>query len=485
MIDHHHIAPSEAVTDPARVRMLLARQAAKVLGRRNGHAVAQKHLVQLTVPVEAVDPFRWLQAQQATPKLYWSSREDRAETAAIGEADHCIGTAPADFEGLRRHLGQVLGASEPHVRYYGGLRFDPEEPAAGPWTAFGAYRFVLPRFELRRREGHEVLLCNLVLPQDYALRDAVLAQIERLAIAGLPAAGAIPAPVARIDRPDAAGWRANVEWALRAFAAEGLDKVVFAREAAFDFAEPLDPVLLLKTLKAGTPGCFHFCFQPEDAVAFVGASPERLFRRQGRVIDSEAVAGTRPRGASATDDARLLEELLESEKDRREHEYVRRSIRERLAPLSEAFHLDPEPSEMKLASGRHLVSRVQATLRGGVTSLDVLHALHPSPAVGGYPRGDALTAIRAREPFDRGWYAGPVGWIGPDAAEFAVGIRSGLVQPRRLSLYSGAGIVTGSVPASEWDEIECKISDFTKVLLASVIGHQSTVIGVPQTTDDR
>jgi menaquinone-specific isochorismate synthase len=91
----------------------------------------------------------------------------------------------------------------------------------------------------------------------------------------------------------------------------------------------------------------------------------------------------------------------------------------------------------------------------------VLRALHPTPAVGGYPNGEALEEIRAFEPFDRGWYAGPIGWIGADAAEFAVGIRSGLVRGSRLALFSGAGIVEGSVPEDEWAEIEQKIGDFT------------------------
>jgi menaquinone-specific isochorismate synthase len=99
-----------------------------------------------------------------------------------------------------------------------------------------------------------------------------------------------------------------------------------------------------------------------------------------------------------------------------------------------------------------------------VTAVELLAALHPTPAVGGVPRDAALGAIRAQEPFDRGWYAGPVGWIGADAAEFAVGIRSGLVWPDRLALYSGAGIVEGSVPDREWDEIEQKIADFAAVL---------------------
>ena len=110
---------------------------------------------------------------------------------------------------------------------------------------------------------------------------------------------------------------------------------------------------------------------------------------------------------------------------------------------------------------RHLVSRVGAGLRDGVTDADLLGALHPTPAVGGYPKEGALEGIRALEPFDRGWYAGPVGWVGADGAEFAVGIRSGLVRGRTLALYSGAGIVAGSRPEEEWAEVEQKIKDFT------------------------
>jgi menaquinone-specific isochorismate synthase len=98
-----------------------------------------------------------------------------------------------------------------------------------------------------------------------------------------------------------------------------------------------------------------------------------------------------------------------------------------------------------------------------VTDAEVLRALHPTPAVGGYPGVEALEEIRALEPFDRGWYAGPVGWIGADAAEFAVGIRSGLVRGNTLALFSGAGIVAGSAPEGEWAEIEQKIGDFTRM----------------------
>ncbi len=243
-----------------------------------------------------------------------------------------------------------------------------------------------------------------------------------------------------------------------------MGKVVLARRAGFVFEGPLDAPTLARELRAVTPGCFHFYFEPEEGVAFLGASPERLYRREGRSVTSEAVAGTRPRGGSEADDRALGGELLGSEKDREEHAYVLRSIKEELGPLCESLRADGEVSEMRLATRRHLVARLRGVLRPGVTDADLLEALHPTPAVGGYPRGAALAEIRASEPFDRGWYAGPVGWIGAGGAEFAVGIRSGLVRGNSLALFSGAGIVRGSVPEAEWAEVEQKISDFAGIL---------------------
>jgi menaquinone-specific isochorismate synthase len=157
----------------------------------------------------------------------------------------------------------------------------------------------------------------------------------------------------------------------------------------------------------------------------------------------------------------LREDLLHSAKDLSEHSYVSKGVREALEPLCEELEIEDHVSEMKLARGRHLRSKVRGTLREGVTDAGLLDAMHPTPAVGGYPRSEALEEIRVLEPFDRGWYAGPVGWIGADASEFAVGLRSGLVRGQTLALFSGAGIVAGSVPDEEWAEIEQKIGDFT------------------------
>ena len=119
---------------------------------------------------------------------------------------------------------------------------------------------------------------------------------------------------------------------------------------------------------------------------------------------------------------------------------------------------------MQLTHRSHLYARVSGTLQSDICDADLLRMLHPTPAVGGHPSREAIAAISALEPFDRGWYAGPIGWIGADAAEFAVGIRSGVLERNTLSLFSGAGILTGSTPEGEWQEIEQKICDFLEVL---------------------
>jgi menaquinone-specific isochorismate synthase len=255
-----------------------------------------------------------------------------------------------------------------------------------------------------------------------------------------------------------------IQWALRSIADGELDKVVLARKVALELESALDPFDVLHHLKAATPGCFHFAISPAEGPTFLGASPERLFRQRGRSVESEAVAGTGERGDTPEADAALWKELLNSPKERREHAFVQRAIREVLDGLCSSVEVPDTPSDLALTRGRHLHARVSGTLSSDVSTADLLDQLHPTPAVGGVPTEDALTAIRTQEPFDRGWYAGPVGWVGPDAAEFAVAIRSGLVQDAALTLFSGAGIVDGSVPAREWEEIEQKIGDFAVVM---------------------
>jgi menaquinone-specific isochorismate synthase len=444
-------------------RWLLADRVGLALSdaRLEGLADPVERIVRLAVPAGRVDPFRWLSEQRMFPKVYWSGREDRAGVAAVGIADLREASASEGPRSLSKALASLPDSGVSGARYYGGARFDPLGQPNEEWAAFGAYRFVLPRFELHAGETETTLVCNLVLPRDTDDASKITQEIEDLSLPEGAYGAPLPAPVLREDSPDLRGWRENVERSLAAFSEGRLGKVVLARRAEFGFCGDLDPTLLLENLKVATPGCFHFYAEPESGTAFLGASPERLFRRDGRMVESEAVAGTRPRGVSSAEDEGLRDALLHSAKDRVEHTYVSKGVREALQPLCEELEIEDHVSEMKLVRGRHLRSKVRGTLRDGVTDAALLDAMHPTPAVGGHPRNEALEQIQALEPFDRGWYAGPVGWIGAEGSEFAVGIRSGLVRGRTLALFSGAGIVAGSVPDEEWAEIEQKIGDFT------------------------
>ncbi len=422
----------------------------------------QSRRIRISVDQEPPNVFNWLRPHAGRTRIYWSSRDERETVAAIGVADRHMAASSAS--GLRAALTPVLDTCAPGVRLYGGMRFDRAEARDARWKPFGAFQFVLPRFEVRCTPEGSSIACNLVMPRDLSFAECAVDELENVCNGETAYTRGIPRPFSRYDDPDEGRWNESILWALDAFSRTALDKVVFARKAVYEFMDALEPVSVLESLTSGTMDSFHYCFQPAGGAAFVGASPERLFKLDGAVLESEAVAGTRPRGEPGEEDERQAEALQNSRKDRLEHDYVRVSIREQLEPISSGFQMERQPALMKLASTLHLQSRARAILQPGRTSLDALEALHPTPAVGGYPVQAAMEAIREREPFDRGWYAGPVGWISRDASEFAVAIRSGLVCRNSLALYSGAGIVYGSTPYAEWREIEHKIGTFMRVI---------------------
>lgn len=475
MLNLDSTAPSSHDTTGS-VRHALAERVRGVLEARTNGTF---RVVRVSVPTpQDVDPIRWVQGQSGGEAAYWSSREGQSRVATAGTADVVESAErPVDYDDLRRRLDSKLTRAESPVRYYGGLRFDAAHPGGRAdgregWRSFGTYRFVLPRFELRRRNEGSTLACNLVLPRDADRVDAVLETIQRLSVPSSRSNGVLPNPFGRTDVPDRDGWTRMVRWALDAIDSRSLDKVVLARRVALELDASLDPFFVLQHLQRATPECFHFAVRPAEGPTFLGASPERLFRRRGNRVMSEAVAGTRGRGDTPEADKALRDELMESPKERREHAFVQEAIRDDLEALCTSVDAPDTPSDLALARGRHLHARLTGRLRAGASTFDLLDALHPTPAVGGVPTDEALTAIRTQEPFDRGWYAGPVGWVGADAAEFAVAIRSGLVQDDRLALFSGAGIVDGSDPDREWDEIEQKIGDFASIL--GLDGHAAT-----------
>ncbi len=424
-------------------------------------------LLRASVVLERVQPLDWLDGVSGELRFYGSSRDQDQplEVGGLGIADEAIWHEPVDYSVVIRRLSDTLNRSADGLRYYGGFRFAGDAGPDTDWAPFGVSRFVVPRFELRTAPAGSLLSFHFSAEEMASgVVEQMLDRLDEMTFHSPEWRDTFPPPRARTDAPDRAGWLRNVTAALDDFESGALEKIVLARKAVFDFDGRLDPITLMHRLKSSTPECFHFCYMPTSDLAFVGASPERLYRREGRGVETEAIAGTRMRGPDPVEDDRLGLELLESEKDQREHAFVTEGIQRALEPLCDNITWEHTPALLKLARGQHLYTPVTGALREGRDDADILAALHPTPAVGGSPTATALARISELEPFDRGWYAGPVGWVSRDAAEFAVAIRSGLVQPQRLSLFSGAGIVRGSTPDSEWEEIELKIRDFIKVL---------------------
>jgi len=424
-------------------------------------------LVSRSVRVPDVDPRAALAALDS-PRTAWDP-PDGATVAAGGAAATVEADGPDRFDAVRDAAASLLDDGDVHAgteaacpRLFGGFAFHADGTGAAPWTAFPGARFVLPRVQVTdTRDG--TWLTVTAVGED-ATPETVEARVDRerdrLTASPDPGPRAGPAGVAARERTtDRETWTASVRDAVERIRAGDLRKVVLAQGLAVETERSVDAAALLDGLGASNPDCYRFLVEPgpDRPAAFLGASPERLVRLHGRTVGTGALAGTTGRGDTPEEDEWLAEELAADPKNRREHDLVVEAVRDQLAPFGRVRVGDR--AVRRLATVQHLHTPISATLASDAHVLDVVEALHPTPAVGGLPPDRALATLRATEQFDRGWYAAPVGWF--DAAgngEFAVGIRSAVVSPdrRRLTAFAGVGIVADSDPDAEWDEVQLK-----------------------------
>ncbi len=343
------------------------------------------------------DLLSWLKSHPLYPKIYWKSRENKVEIAAAG--------AYAVYDRL------------PHTQrpVFGGMRFTEKTGKDPTWKDFPSYYF-----------------------------------FEPLEIKTAAPSACVPykmdSSCARCDTPSYPLWEKHVHAVL----ASPVDKVVLARRTSFQCS--LDPFSLLRSLIHPQLTCF--LLQLSKDVTFLGATPERLYRRKGRHIESEALAGTRPKDKA--------HELLDNLKECTEFTAVKTYIHEKLSSLCSKVEYDSSDKIIYTAHLAHKYHRFAGLLKDNPCDRTLLNTLHPTPAIAGTPREDALSLIQNLESFDRGWYAGAIGWASPSSADFAVAIRSALVTSNHLHAFTGAGIVAGASPESEWQELEMKLFPFMR-----------------------
>lgn len=275
----------------------------------------------------------------------------------------------------------------------------------------------------------------------------------------LPPLGPVDEAVVAADATTTAS-RSAAEWCTALAAARDelragvARKVVLAREVVVTTSAPIPPSVLLARLRRTYPGCMLFA-----APGFVGATPELLVARTGDIVRSHPMAGTAPRSADPSTDARLAAALLASAKDREEHRITIDMVHDTLLPWCSYLDEEAEPSIVPLANVQHLATLVEGRLSSPAPSVvELMAALHPTPAVCGSPRDVALELIDRHEALDRGRYAGPVGWVDRHGnGTWAVGIRSAELDGSHVRLFAGVGVVADSDPTAELAETQAKL----------------------------
>jgi salicylate biosynthesis isochorismate synthase/menaquinone-specific isochorismate synthase len=354
----------------------------------------------------------------------------------------------------------------------GGFAFDADGGRDPQWSSLPPALMVLPELSLRRSAESCHLTVNAVLApgeDPEAALARVRSRLDSLRAAEMTVGPADPHRTGQpeISAPHPPGrYEELVAAARERIAAGEVEKVVLAREVRVEAPAAHDPAGLFAALRELFPSCFSFCCGTPEA-AFIGASPELLIRRSGAGASTVGLAGSTRRSADPAVDDHLGEQLLRSAKNRSEHAIVVRRIERSLGRLSVWVQAAPEPGVIKVANIQHLATPIRAQLTDPRSAVELAGMLHPTPAVGGEPREAALAAIAELEGMDRGWYAGPVGWMdSAEDGEFCVALRSGLLRDRTAYLYAGAGIVADSDPEAELAETELKLEALLPLLSA-------------------
>jgi isochorismate synthase len=403
---------------------------------------------------------------------------DAIALAALGAVRTLEASGPGRFDDLAQRWRALAaaaladegpGAPGAGLVALGGFAFAPDGGASPVWSGFAPASLVVPELSLARRGRSTWLTVNVDVAPDDTAGDAetrVAARLAALRAVGLPLFDPAPTGGYEVVSPmPPAHFEEAVARATERIRAGEMEKVVLAREVDVHAPRPHDPAAVFGLLRQAFATSFVYAVGRGDAT-FIGATPELLIRRQGQRATTVALAGSTRRSADPAVDDHLGEQLLHSDKDRHENAIVARRIARGLRPYAVWVTAAPEPVLVSVANIQHLATPIRAQLAVPIDAVALAGRLHPTPAVGAEP-ASAVRAIPALEGFDRGWYAGTLGWTDATGdGEFCVALRCALLRDRLARCYAGCGIVSDSDPAAELAESEIKLG----VMLPALAG---------------
>lgn len=442
----------------------------------------QVQLVTITLPFERIDPLAALEllGDNSAFQYFWEHPDEKLSIAAGKEiarirSNHrdrfnIVKTQTDDWKS-RTFSYKALTHSLSGLHFLGGFSFQ-DQPQQHHWKAFGTAQFVIPEW-LLIRDG-ELSLLTLTIPVQHAdsthellqrSRERLTEIIERVrgfdqtdCPSTVKMNGAQSYFKAEIPKNAEGNWISTINMAKQRIKEDEFKKIVLAREVRIQFRRAPEATQMLNYLRNEYPTCFTFMMRLNNDSIFLGCTPEKLVALRATFILTDGLAGTISRGKTASEDTVLERRLLNSEKDLSEHGFVVEAIGERLRNLTHSLNYPSNPGIRKYPNVQHLYTPITASLNDDISPLDVVEKLHPTPAVGGFPREKTVQHIQSLEQFDRGWYAGPVGWLNTNGrGEFCVAIRSGLLLNGHARFFAGCGIVADSDPKSEWEETNLKL----------------------------
>ncbi len=384
----------------------------------------------------------------------------------LGAAEHLKFSGIERFRAAAVALPQALAqltATEEELeclRFFGGGSFNPGETGVGScWHEFGDASFILPRVTY----ADSAASARLIVLIERGENEEALGLARRLlSFLAEPSADLSAAPLREISRREGTSvekWSEMVA-DIRAHIALGeVQKVVAARRTTLNLSEEPRLSEVVRNLDEQAPLCTRFVLRLGEKT-FLGATPERLIRKRGRQVSTEALAGSidasRPHAR---------EELLSSKKDRAEHEYVVRAIESVLSERCQTISFSDTPEVRSLRRILHLRTPMTGELKQDAEILTLVDALHPTPAVGGVPQKEAVDWILKHESSARGWYASPFGWVDKRGnGEFVVALRSALIHGDEVHIYAGSGIVEESDAQAEFEETALKLTGMVGAL---------------------
>ncbi|GAA0329192.1 isochorismate synthase [Morganella psychrotolerans] len=413
------------------------------------YAVTLPPSLQAALPV--TDWPGWLNGQICYPQFYWQHRDGTDIAAVCGEL--CRFTHINEAQAVLDTLPE-----QSNIRIWGLNSWQFDAISLTPEQGTGGSYLFIPRAELRCVQGNIQFLVNI---------DSRRPAEETVTFLRSLCGNVIP-PVLETTvlsaehQPDKAGWMQLVRTAVTAISGGLMEKVVTARKTVLRLSAPVRPLAFMQASRDCNHHCYHYMLATAPDNAFMASPPERLYLRTGAQLCTEALAGT---VAGYPDDARAeaaARWLLADKKNVHENSVVVDDICQRLSGAVNTLKVS-DATVIRLRKVQHLYRTISATLYTPRDN-DCLQRLQPTAAVAGLPRTAALAFLRKNEPFERNWYAGSGGWCSPSQSEFAVSLRCAQIHGSQIDLYAGAGIVAGSDPQAEWNEIENKAAGLRTLL---------------------